>query len=184
MDSAHPQWVTLAAHPGAGSQAALAIDARVQLRESGATFRYVLRADISRLRIPPLQPAERADGLWKHTCFEAFIRTPDGAGYHELNFAPSRQWSAYRFNAYRQGMSSPDIGQPEIGVRRFDDRLELEAALRWQDLIAPEDAPRLQLALSAVIEEENGTLSYWALKHAPGKPDFHFPGGFVLELAT
>jgi hypothetical protein len=37
------------------------------------------------------------------------------------------------------------------------------------------------LGLTAVVEEENGRLSYWALKHPPGKPDFHSPEGFVLE---
>ena len=39
-----------------------------------------------------------------------------------------------------------------------------------------------QLALTAVIEETNGVKSYWALKHAPGKPDFHAADGFVVEL--
>ena len=39
-----------------------------------------------------------------------------------------------------------------------------------------------QLALTAVIEETNGVKSYWALKHPPGKPDFHAAVGFVLEL--
>jgi hypothetical protein len=80
-------------------------------------------------------------------------------------------------------MSSADLGAtPEISVRRFDDSLELDAFVGLNDLIALHGAPRLQVALSAVIEEENGTLSYWALKHAPGKADFHHPHGFVLEL--
>jgi hypothetical protein len=40
----------------------------------------------------------------------------------------------------------------------------------------------LQLALSAVVEDEQGLLSYWALKHPPGRPDFHHPDAFALEL--
>jgi hypothetical protein len=183
MDSASPEWLTLVAFPGTSSPAIRGIEAQVQLRESAATFRYLLRGDTSRVRIPPLEPMERVDGLWRHTCFEAFVRTKDGAGYHELNVAPSRQWSVYRFDSYRHGMSSPGLAPPEISVRRFDDRLEVDAVLPLQDLIGRE-TPRLQFALSAVIEEESGTLSYWALKHAPGKPDFHFPGGFLFELAT
>jgi hypothetical protein len=39
------------------------------------------------------------------------------------------------------------------------------------------------MGLSAVIEERDGMLSYWALRHAPGKPDFHRRDGFALELA-
>jgi hypothetical protein len=41
----------------------------------------------------------------------------------------------------------------------------------------------LLVGLCAVIEDEHGRLSYWALRHAPGKPDFHRRDGFALELA-
>lgn len=106
-------------------------------------------------------------------------------GYYELNFAPSRQWAVYRFDAYREAMCATRLdAPPEISVRRFDDRLEVDAAVTLQDLIALQGAPRLRVGLSAVVEGESGTLSYWALKHAPGKPDFHDPDCFVLELAT
>jgi len=33
-----------------------------------------------------------------------------------------------------------------------------------------------------LIEETNGAKSYWALAHAPGKPDFHHPDAFALDL--
>jgi hypothetical protein len=66
-----------------------------------------------------------------------------------------------------------------IDVRRFDDRLELDATLQLASLQA---ARNLKLALTAVVEDDSGNLSYWALRHAPGKPDFHHPNGFVLEL--
>jgi hypothetical protein len=39
------------------------------------------------------------------------------------------------------------------------------------------------VALAAVIEADTGELSYWSLQHAPGKPDFHHPDGFTLELS-
>jgi len=183
MESTGTASAVLVAHPAAPSHAVHRIDTHVQLVESGAVFRYVLRGQVSRVRIPPMQPTQRADGLWAHTCFEAFIRAPAAADYYELNFAPSRQWSVYRFKAYREGMSSPDLGaSPDISVRRFDDRLEVDATLSLRDL-SLQGAPRLQLALTAVVEEENGTLSYWALRHGPGKPDFHSPDGFVLDLA-
>jgi hypothetical protein len=191
MEFAESEWTALVAHTPAphdairGIDTTRGIDAHAHLTESGIVFRYVLRAEFSRVRIPPAKSAERVDGLWKHTCFEAFIKAPAAARYYELNFAPSRQWAVYHFNAYREGISSADLGAaPEISVRRFDDRLELDASVRLDDLIALQGAPGLQVALSAVIEEENGTLSHWALKHAPGKADFHHPDGFVLELAV
>jgi hypothetical protein len=40
----------------------------------------------------------------------------------------------------------------------------------------------LRLGLSAVIESCNGSLSYWALRHPAGKPDFHHADAFALGL--
>lgn len=183
MQFAESEWVSLVCW--SSTHRALArIDARAEISESGiSVFRYVLRADMSRVSIPAEHPPVRADDLWKHTCFEAFVGAPGAEGYCELNFAPSRQWAAYRFTAYRQGMSSPDFPEPpQISVRRFGDRLELDAAVPLRDFMVPQGVLRFRVGLSAVIEEENGTLSYWALKHPPGKADFHCPDGFVLEL--
>ena len=36
------------------------------------------------------------------------------------------------------------------------------------------------VGFSAILEEEDGTISYWALAHAPGRPDFHHPDCFAL----
>lgn len=38
------------------------------------------------------------------------------------------------------------------------------------------------LGISAVIEETDGTKSYWALAHAEGKPDFHHGACFAATL--
>ena len=39
-----------------------------------------------------------------------------------------------------------------------------------------------QMGLSAVLEETDGTKSYWALAHPPGAPDFHHPDCFALDI--
>jgi len=43
-------------------------------------------------------------------------------------------------------------------------------------------ASSLRLALSAVVEETDGRLSYWAIAHPGERPDFHHRDGFVLPL--
>ena len=40
-----------------------------------------------------------------------------------------------------------------------------------------------ELGLSAVIEEQDGTKSYWALAHPDGPPDFHDPACFAASLS-
>ncbi len=173
-------------HRAAPDEATCGIDAHAQALEPGrVVFRYRLRADLSRLRIAPAMAAQRVHGLWRHTCFEAFIKTPGAASYYEFNFAPSGQWAAYRFEAYREGGVPSGLGAcPEIAVRRFDDRLELDAALRVEEWIAHPGASHFEVGLTAILEEDNGRLSYWALNHAPGDADFHHPDGFVLGLSV
>jgi hypothetical protein len=183
MTFVETQWAPLVGY-GSHSDALRGVEVRVRKRESDTlVFQYVLRAEIPRIRVPSLQSSDRADGLWKHTCFEAFIAVTGTPGYRELNFSPSGRWAIYSFSSYREGMSPTNVTvPPALDLRRFDDRLELDAAIRLPDLVGQRAGHTLKLALTAVVEDDGGTLSYWALKHAPAKPDFHHPDGFVLEL--
>jgi hypothetical protein len=141
-------------------------------------LRYVLHGNLARLRIPLHRPAQRTDELWKHTCFEAFLQDRDGAAYHELNVSPSTEWALYSFNAYRKGMVAADTLQPPaVTTERAAQQLTLDVRLDLK-LLPPSRA----LALAAVIEEDSGSLSYWALAHPAAKPDFHHPDGFVFEI--
>jgi hypothetical protein len=138
---------------------------------------YLVEGDISRLAIPKREAEVRTNGLWRHTCFEAFIRAPSGDGYWELNFSPSTRWAAYRFDSYRTGMADAAVGGHWIDAHHSPEASELRAHMLLPSLPQP-----LVLALTAVIEEANGAKSYWALKHPPGKPDFHHADGFTLEI--
>ena len=153
----------------------------------GLHFRYVLDADLSAVRIPAFSAPRQADELWKHTCFEAFIAGPPrDEAYRELNFSPSTEWAAYAFERYRTGMRPVGLpSPPRVELSRSGSQLTVEARVGVQALL-PESwhasgAP-LRIALSAVIEDESGRISYWALKHAPDKPDFHHAAGFILEV--
>jgi hypothetical protein len=55
---------------------------------------YALHGDAGRVRIAAPRPPAFADGLWRTTCFEAFLGRPDAAEYCEFNFAPSGQGAA------------------------------------------------------------------------------------------
>ncbi len=146
---------------------------------------YTMRGKISNVRMPPLTAAARSDALWRHTCFEAFVGASSSAGYYEFNFAPSGQWAAYRFSGYRTGMCvAAEVEGPSIDVRANADVCTLQAKLDLKRLpVLPRQASR-RLALSAVIEEIKGDISYWALVHPPGKPDFHHPDCFAHEFSA
>jgi hypothetical protein len=180
------QRAMLTAHPSTPNDAVRSLAVELRAEESDIlVFQYSLDAEMSRIRVPFSDAGGRADALWKHTCFEAFVAPLDAPGYYEFNFSPALDWAIYRFSAYREGMSPVEIGRaPTISVRRGASGLELQSAVRLEHLPELRDAPHLRIALAAVIEgEKGGGLSYWGLRHAPGKPDFHHPEGFALGVA-
>ena len=103
----------------------------------------------------------------------------EGPGYREFNLSPSGEWAVYAFRGYRQGGELALELAPGIVVHRSGDRLELYAEIRAVFL---PPGGSLRLGLSAVVEDAHGTLSYWALRHHPGKPDFHHTDAFALQL--
>ena len=85
-----PVTLGLSCHPQAPSRAIQGIDAVVGSEADGMfTLSYVIKGDLSRLRIPERSTSRRAHALWAHTCLEAFVMAGNGPGYRELNFSPS-----------------------------------------------------------------------------------------------
>jgi hypothetical protein len=162
----------LVRHPASTDRIA-GIAARIERVGKILEVGFTLEGDLSQLSIPEEGPVRRGDKLWQHTCFELFV-SPGMPAYREFNFSPSGEWAAYAFRRYREAEQGGQEVQ-SIAVRRGADKLELDASI-----LAPEGG--LTVAISAVVESKSGALSYWALKHPPGKPDFHHPDAFALEL--
>jgi hypothetical protein len=173
--------VPLHCHPATGSGAVEAIEADVARDRDGAlALEWTLCGDTSHVCIPAPATPGRREELWRHTCFELFVRGAGGR-YCEWNFSPSGEWAAYAFAAYRDGMTMLELREaPQIESRVTPSRLELSARVRLPEAFAVSASARL--ALSAVVEDGAGALSYWALAHAGARPDFHAPEGFVLPL--
>lgn len=138
---------------------------------------FGVSAPAERFVIPALSEPWRADELWRTTCFEAFVGVAGAESYREWNFAPRGNWAAYDFSAYREGMEKSDVRSPPY--------IRMEDNFTWWTLgatIALEADKDWDLGLSAVLEEKDGTKSYWALAHASEKPDFHARDCFIAKL--
>lgn len=177
----------LACHPRTPAPMIRLLTAEIRrLSAGGLVLSYHLSGDMARLLIPANRSAERRDGLWEHTCFEAFIALAGEPAYREFNFSPSGQWAAYAFSAYRQPEKSPLlIEPPQISASLSAGRLILTARLEASSLPSRAGTAILQAGLSAVVEStdtQDGNRSYWALHHPLPHPDFHHRDGFTLEL--
>lgn len=171
-------------HPYAPCSVACRITVEAQRIEStGLRLRFSVAGELAALCIPAAAAPRRGHELWNHTCFEAFVAAAGAEHYHEFNFSPSREWAIYRFSAYRQGLTPVETAQPtEISIASNSAQLILDAVIDLSQLPDLAAAVELRLALSAVIEDARHCRSYWALAHTSPAPDFHHPGGFVLNL--
>lgn len=126
------------------------------------------------LTLPALAAPERADGLWKTTCFELFLGFA-GKAYREFNFSPSTRWASYDFADYREGGANAVLpAAPVIVAGREGVAVTLPAAVLDGAVVA---------GLTAVINE-GGHISYWALAHDTPRPDFHRRSCFTLQLGA
>ena len=161
------------------------IEVRVARPQPGRlALEYELRGDLSGVRlesgatVPGVNDAP-TEGLWRHTCMELFVGHAPQGHYLEFNLAPTGQWAAYRFSGYRSGMAAlTGIRAPRIELRTRPDRLLLSASVELPAHLSGE----VRLGITTVVEDTQGELSYWALRHAGERPDFHHPDSFGVEL--
>ena len=175
----------LVPHPDDRPRAVRGVRVDVTREREVLALGWVVEGDLDALRIPaPVVPGF-AQGLWEHTCLELFVAADDSEAYHEVNLSPSGAWAVFAFRGYRKGEPCTDAAlAPAIAVRREAGRLLLDARVPLARLSPAYAAARLRVALTAVVEEADGTRSFWALRHPPGRPDFHRREGFALLLET
>jgi hypothetical protein len=67
-----------------------------------------------------------------------------------------------------------------FSVRADPDKLLLSLELDLKKIVPAGQV--LLIALSAVIKEGSGRITYWALTHPGPGPDFHRRDGFIIEV--
>ena len=68
---------------------------------------------------------------------------------------------------------------PVISTAQSGDVLTVSVTLYVPDTQRDAD---LRAGISAVVATKSGEISYWALAHPAGSPDFHHKDCFVLKL--
>jgi hypothetical protein len=148
-------------HPHSHTAAVRHIDVEVARPQAGGVLlRYVVSGRIGDLALPAVRAPARTDELWRHTCFEAFIRPATEKAYYEFNFAPSTQWATYRFDSYRQGgRAVGEIDSPHIIVERTPESFTLQTAPQWDASSELGRGAVWRVGLTAVLEERGGHKS-------------------------
>jgi hypothetical protein len=152
-------------HPDTPPGVIHTVDAELRRVPGGVVAIFHAIGDVAKLVMPsPVTPG-RTDDLWRTTCFELFV-AGEGESYREFNLSPSSAWAGYEFDGHRTGRRDTNA-QVEIETSLNTKRLSMIAKIESE---FPDPA---QVGLTAVIEETDGLVRYWATAFAPGEPDFH-----------
>jgi hypothetical protein len=174
----------LVPHPAAAPHGALHVAGTAVLEPRGLRLTFVVGGDTGALVLaaPAARPGRR-DRLWEHTCCEAFVGTPDGSAYLELNVSPSGDWALWAFDAQRTGMrAAATVGAPPIRVLRSATEVRCDALVDDAVLRGFLGPPPYRVGLTAVLEEVGGNRAYFACRHVGPNPDFHARDGWTLTV--
>ena len=121
----------------------------------------------------------RHTGLWQQTCFEVFIQPSGGKKYFEINLTARKAWNVFYFEDYR--MPQPPRELPGAEPLSFHvSGSELKVAIRLPGV----DLRKINISFCAVIALKDSGISYWSVKHADTKPNFHHFGSFITERTS
>lgn len=154
------------------------------LKNHVLTLHYLLTGNMDCVLLPPASPTpSRKDELWKGTCFECFLAVKDQPGYWEFNISSSGDWNVYRIDAYRRVgfREETAISQLQLESHKESNGYSLDTSVGLTPLFAR--GSELQVAVTAIIQTQDGSETYWALTHPAPQADFHLRESFILELA-
>jgi hypothetical protein len=171
---------------GAAHLGAITLAGRLERQGPLLALEFLLAGEASGGEEAILWPApggepRRRDGLWQHTCLEWFVGQPHQQAYWEFNLSPNGDWNVYALDGYRRGLRpDPRYGDlpMQAGIEERGRSFRVTAPLP-APLAA---APSLELAVTAVLEQRSGAISYWALHHGGAEADFHRRDGFLLRI--
>jgi hypothetical protein len=146
------------------------------------TINYQLVGDLQEIVIAqPSDTPARQHELWQDTCFEFFLGIKDSQRYWEFNLSPAGHWNIYRFDSYRQGMQEETaFNLLPFNVEHQSDSLLLSLNVDLDKIVSSKQL--IDVAITTVIKQKNGVVTYWALVHQGKEADFHIRDSFIVEL--
>lgn len=162
----------------------IAITGIIARQDHLLSLHYSLSGKLKEIILPSLSSAPRRKGeLWTATCCEFFFSREGAPDYWEFNLSPSGDWNVYHMDAYRRigFREETRIERLSFEVRKEMNAVTLNAAVDLDPILQPDDL--LEVGITAVIQANDGSETYWALTHPGSQADFHLRQSFTLLLA-
>jgi len=176
------QTFSLQPFPSTQSLPNLKIAGNISRNGNQFAIHYMLEGDLKEIAIAfPSNTPSRKHELWKETCFEFFLGIKNSQQYWEFNLSPSGHWNVYRLDGYRQGMQKETAFENlPINIQNQADSLTLALKVDLDKIISVEQ--EIEVAITTVIKDRDGKVTYWALTHRGTEADFHLRDSFIIKL--
>jgi hypothetical protein len=162
----------------------ITITGNISRQSNLLALHYSVAGKIEDILLPsPSAHPDRKDDLWKTTCFEFFLASPNQPQYWEFNMSPSGDWNIYHMDTYRRAgfREEMSIQRLPFALHKEADRLRLNVNVDLSPLFL--QTQPLEMAITAVIQTKHRNETYWALAHQASQADFHLRESFTLVLA-
>lgn len=171
-------------HPSTSPKSPLRLRGVVEaIAASEIAVTYDMTGELNNLRWPELAKRMFCQGLWKTTCFELFIGIPNSQRYLEFNFSPSTEWCGLSFQSYRHDPSDiRELAFSRFDITRSENAFSMHVHFGFPEPLLDLEKSKCSAALTAVVEETDGRLTYWADAHRSEVPDFHNDQSFERVL--
>ena len=154
----------------------ISINASLKLTKGKIALSFLLKGNLDSYLFPKVEKIQRANELWKATCFELFLANDDEV-YYELNFSSSLAWNFYVLDAYRAESKALELEEePCISFTYKDDECSIVFELE-SEVLDFEDFKYCNLATILLTRENE--RRFWAIKHLKDAPDFHNKNNFL-----
>lgn len=168
-------------------QSAPQISINVELNQNDESLflSYSIKEGLSLIDLGNSTPnKERLLKLWEKTCFEFFLKNEKDE-YVEFNFSPSFEWNCFYFKQKGDALKEWELmNRPETQILLSLDHYFIVVELR-KELFPKgffDKKTELSAAITSVIKDKKGKMSYWALAHADTRPNFHDFRSFLGSL--
>jgi len=150
----------------------LQVEIYTKWQESLISIEYRLIGNTKQLYLPHKQRPRRVIGLWESTCFEFFIKHPNGEDYVEFNFSPEGFWNCFYFPHKKAPLKAFEAySTPDMKLINRNDGLSFYVTLTLEQL--PIHLEQTAQISTPCVLDNRGKLSYWAFSHLDPFANFH-----------
>ena len=150
----------------------IVIEASLEVEQKRVKVEYKITGELNNYIFEQPSKQQRANELWKATCFELFIAPKEELNYWELNISPSTKWNLYAFDNYKEHMrEEKNISIPNIKITQKEDTYLISCELNLgMEGFSPEQS---NFNLTVILLDKNHVRHFYSINRKDGIVDFH-----------